>query len=268
MSQKLLLAALLLCLAGTFVPAGGDEPAVPNQFFALDNAAIVNSGKDLITRADIQEMGALGYGGLAFSVGKPDRWRHLKDHVLPWLDEAGIDLTAIYLVVTIERGRYVLDPELRRVLPLLRGRGTVVWLAILSKAYESSDEEADPVVVSLVREVAGMAAEHGLHVSIYPHAGFLIETVADTVRVTRQAARANAGVTLNLCHWLRAEQGSSAEEAVRSALPLADHGDNQRRRPGRQAMDPAARSRGLQRRGICQRAQIIQLPGAGWVAGL
>jgi sugar phosphate isomerase/epimerase len=203
-------------LAGTSAAA----PGLPNQFFVLDNAAIVNSGKDLIQFQDIQTLKGLGYQGLAFSAGTPERWAHLTEKVIPWLDAEHLKLTAIYHVAVVDRDRYSFDPELKTILPRLKGRGTVIWLAIRSRAYKPSDPAADELVTALVREVADAAGQYGVQVSIYPHAGLLVEKAADTVRIAKKASRKNVGVTLNLCHWLRAEPGASMVGTMKLVLPL------------------------------------------------
>jgi sugar phosphate isomerase/epimerase len=73
--------------------------------------------------------------------------------------------------------------------------------------------------VAAVREVADLAAQQGLAVSLYPHVGSLTERVSDAVRIADKAGRANVGVTFNLCHWLRTDGPDSMERTLKLALP-------------------------------------------------
>jgi sugar phosphate isomerase/epimerase len=199
--------------------AGGQTASLPNEFYALDTAVVRNLGRDFIQRSDIEYLKELGYPGLAVCVPNREQWQHLVENVLPWLDESGLKLYAVFTEGEVDREQYSLDPELKRLLPRFKGRDTVIWLPIYGRAFKPSDPAADKLIVALVRDVADAAAQYGLRVSLYPHIGALLERTADAVRIAEAAARKNVGVTLNLCHWLRADGASSMETVMKAALP-------------------------------------------------
>lgn len=90
--------------------------------------------------------------------------------------------------------------------------------------HDSSKREPQVVkVISLrfltqIREVADLAARYRLAVSLYPHVGYLMARTADAVRLADKSGRANVGVTLNLCHWLRADGADSMDEVMQMAI--------------------------------------------------
>ena len=217
---KPLACAILATLAVAVVPgAGGGAPTrLPNEFFALDTAMVRNFGKDLVQPRDIETVAALGYSGLAIAVPDAASWRHLSQEVLPRLDARKLKLHAVYVVARLERAPDDSVAELERNMGVLKGRDTVIWLTIASKGYKPS-QAGDDLAVALVREVAAAAAKQGLRVSLYPHIKNVVERVSDAVRLAENSGRADVGVTLNLCHWLRTEGPDSMVEAMKLALP-------------------------------------------------
>jgi len=201
------------------VPADSQSPVLPNEFFALDTAMVRHLERDFIQRSDVETLAELGYPGLAVVLPNAASWQHLSERILPWLDEKKLKLYAVYTWGQVERETLSLDPELQRRLPLLKDHGTVIWLPIRSREFKPSDPAADDLVVALVREVADAAAQYGLRVSLYPHVGNLIERTSDAVRIAEKSGRKNVSVTLNLCHWLRADGADSMEGVIKLALP-------------------------------------------------
>jgi sugar phosphate isomerase/epimerase len=190
-----------------------------NEFFALDTAMVRNLGKDLLTEADIENLKTLGYGGTALVVPRPDSWRHLTTNVLPWLQKRNLKHYAVYTAVQIGERDYRLDPELESHWPVLKKWQTVLWLPVSSNHFQPSDPAGDTLVVNAVREAADRAAKYGLSVSVYPHFRNLVERVSDAVRIVRKVDRPNAGVTFNLCHWLRVEGADHLDRTLDEARP-------------------------------------------------
>ena len=79
--------------------------------------------------------------------------------------------------------------------------------------------EGDARAVEVIREISDMAAEAGLRVALYPHAGFWVEKVEDAIRVAKKVDRKNVGITFNLCHWLRTEDEKNMRSLIISAMP-------------------------------------------------
>jgi len=205
--------------AGPALCADPKRAALPNEFFAMDSAVVRRLGKDIIPESDIDAIARLGYAGLSIGVPDPAAWQRLGDQVLPWLDARKLKLFAIYCVVHLDRDGYTYNTEVKRSLGLLKGRGTVVWLPIVTKAFQPSDQKADPLAVTIVREIADVAAAQAMRVSLYHHAGSLMERVADVLRIAQKAERPNVDVTFNLCHWLKTDPPDSLDQTLRLALP-------------------------------------------------
>ena len=193
--------------------------AMRNEFFALDTAMVRNLGKDLLQRSDIESLAALGYSGTALVVPRPESWRHLTDNVLPWLEQNRLKHHAVYTTAQVTKDGHTLDPELDRHWPVLKKWKTTVWLPIASKDFTPSDPAGDDFAVAALSEAADRAAEHGLSVSVYPHVKNLVERVGDALRIVRKAGRRNAGMTFNLCHWLRTDGPDNLERTLDEARP-------------------------------------------------
>jgi sugar phosphate isomerase/epimerase len=214
----LTLAAALPLSEGVLI-AQNPQTVLSNEFFAMDTALVKDLSRDVLRESDIEMLASLGYSGLALVAPNAAAGQRLTEQILPWLDARKLRLYAVYSVVQVARDQYTLDTELRRTLPLLKGRGTIVWLPIVTKAFKPSDEAADALAVAAVREVADLAAQQGLAVSLYPHVGILAERVSDVVRIADKTGRSNVGVTFNLCHWLRTDGPDSMEQMLKLALP-------------------------------------------------
>jgi sugar phosphate isomerase/epimerase len=206
--------ALLLTAAGA---ALGAQPG--NEFFALDTAMVRNLGKDFVQESDVELLKSLGYGGTALVVPRPESWRHLTGNVLPWLEKRRLKHYAVYTTAQISEHAYTLDPELANHWRVLKQWKTIVWLPVASNSFKPSDPAGDDLAVAAVREAADRAAEHGLRISVYPHVRNLVERVGDAVRIVRKVDRPNAGVTFNLCHWLRVEGADHLDRTLEEAGP-------------------------------------------------
>jgi sugar phosphate isomerase/epimerase len=201
------------------VLARSGQGKTPNDFFAMDSAMVRHLGKDIIPESDIKLVARLGYAGMSVGLPDPAASKRLAEQLLPWLDARRLSLFAIYCNVHLERDAYTYNTELKKSLALLKGRRTVVWLPIVTKTFPPSDPAGDSMAVAVVREIADLAAAQGMTVSLYHHAGSLMERVADIVRIAEKAGRANVGVTFNLCHWLRTDAPDSLEQTLKLALP-------------------------------------------------
>jgi hypothetical protein len=111
-------------LAETTLCAQRQEPAIANEFFALDTALVKNLAKDVLQESDIQRLAALGYAGLAPVVPNAAAWQRLTERILPWLDAQKLKLHAVYSGVQVARDGYTYDPEIKRNLASLKGRGS------------------------------------------------------------------------------------------------------------------------------------------------
>lgn len=118
------------------------------------------------------------------------------------LDAAGLKLYQIYMRLNVAPGAsQPYDPKLKEVLPLLKGRPTM--LALLVSGGKPGDQSGDERAVVLLREIAGLAQPFGVKVVLYPHVGDWLEKVDDAIRVADKVGRPDVGVMFNLCHYLK-----------------------------------------------------------------
>lgn len=68
----------------------------------------------------------------------------------------------------------------------LRGRDAFLWLYVNFPAHPPSDPSGDAIAVPVMREVADLAKEAGVRVSLYPHLKNWVERVEDGARLAKQ----------------------------------------------------------------------------------
>ena len=96
------------------------------------------------------------------------------------------------------------------LLQLLAAEGLVIELTF----RETSPEILQAIKTSLQKaEVLGVAAV------IYPHAGFAVETLAQSVALLEELGLSNVGIMFNLCHFLKVEQEQGLEESLKKLSP-------------------------------------------------
>lgn len=158
--------------------------------------------------AMLAELGYTGVGHL---------WLDNVKERLDTLDARGLKLYQITIMVSIDPEKEPYDPRLQEVLPLLDGRG--VQLLPLVSGMPPSDPAGDPRAVEIIREMADLAAPHGVEILLYPHTNDWLERVEDAVRVAEKVDRSNVGAMFNLCHWLRVDGKSDLRALLKEALP-------------------------------------------------
>ncbi len=189
-------------------------PAGPNPFFAMDTAT--KDPNHQTAQQQVEMLKELGYAGIGVGYAGPAPLAEM----LAQLDEHGLQLFAVYTGINIDRGGPAYDPSLSEAMKVLEGRNTILWLFIQSNAYKPSAPAGDSRAVAILGELADAAARHKVRISLYPHHGFWLETVEDTVRIAEQVDKPNVGVTFNLCHWLRVSENRDARAVVEKAMPF------------------------------------------------
>lgn len=199
----------LLQTSGAGEPASARSEEGANPFFAF--CMDTHDSRKRTLRQQAELLKELGYSGAGHLWLKNVRAR------LRTLDEAGLKLFQIYIRVNVAPGERPYDPKLKETIPLLKGRG--VTLAVLMNGLPRSDTAGDPRAVEIIREIADMGRGSGVGVALYPHAGYWLERVEDAVRVAKKVDRANVGVMLNLCHWLKVDGEKKMKPLLTSAMP-------------------------------------------------
>ncbi|MHC4072320.1 MAG: family 16 glycoside hydrolase [Planctomycetota bacterium] len=187
------------------------EPAGPNPFFAMDTAT--KDDRHKTAKEQVEMVKELGYAGIGCTAGKG------LGEMAEELDKNGLRLFTVYLGVNIDPDQPKYGPELKETIEVLRGRNAMLWLFVLSKRHKPSSPAGDERAIEIIREVAEMAADSKVRVSLYPHTGFWCERVEDAVRIAKKVDRRNVGVTFNLCHWLKVDDEKNMRTLIKSAMP-------------------------------------------------
>jgi sugar phosphate isomerase/epimerase len=190
-------------------PARAAEPAaapgLPHAFFAFDNG----TGRGVLPPEEQAKMlDELGYAGIGYTgtQGIPQ--------MLAALDARGLKMFSTYVGATIGPDGPAYAAGLPAAIEQLKGRETMIWLTVRGQAADG-DQQA----VRIVREVGDLAAKAGLKVALYPHVGFFVATVEDSVRIAQKVDRPNVGASFNLCHWLKAGDEANMQRRMEQVLP-------------------------------------------------
>lgn len=172
-------------------------------FFPFDNGV----GRGVWT-AEVQAdtVRKLGYDGIHYNYTNPEDFA-VK---MKACKAAGVPIHAVYLYTFVNKPGQPYDPRFKEVIRMLKGSSTMIWMTLRDGSRGKQDAEA----ASIVREVAELASESNLQVSIYPHAGFYVATAEDALRVANVANRPNVGVSINLCHELFAGNAPRLGEII------------------------------------------------------
>lgn len=184
-----------VCLAA----APATTPIRP--FFAFDNG--LNDIAPLEEKAAVLK--ELGYQGIAWRPGKTAE-------MLAALDRHGLEMFSTYVTLNATARECPIPEQVVSEIDALKGRKTIVWLAISGKS-------TDPIVAPAVLRMTEIAARNGLRVALYPHQGCYVDTVASALRLIGQLHKPNLGVTFNLCHFLKQNDEARLAATLRAAAP-------------------------------------------------
>jgi len=196
------LALLLLCSTAL---------AAPPEFFVFDNG--VGRGK-WTPEQQASTLKDLGYDGISYNYTNP------QDLAL-WIKafkEHGLKIYGLYLYTFIDKPEHY-APSFKEAIKLLKGTDTVIWMTLREVKDKTRNYEADAVKV--VQDIADQAAENGLRVALYGHAGFYCATATDGLRIVQQVNRPNVGASINLCHEFITKHGDQLDQTITAAAPLA-----------------------------------------------
>ena len=194
--------------AQTSRPAGG----MTNAFFAMDTGTRDAAHQSIESQVSmIKDLGFAGFGP-AYVDAQSVR------ETLASLDKYDLKMFALFIVANLDGGKSAVTPRLAEAIQSLKGRDTLLWLALQSQKFKPSSSEGDAEAVPALREISRLAEEAGLRVALYPHANFWVQRVEDAVRLADEAGGKNLGVTFNLCHWLEVD-GRDLDATLELARP-------------------------------------------------
>lgn len=175
------------------------SPAGANPFFAMDTAT--KDAEHQTATEQTEMLKELGYDGIGVTLASSESLAEL----LSELDKRELRLFAVYTGVNLDPDKPPYDPTLKEAIKTLGGRNIILWLFVQSSQHKPSVRAGDVRAAEIVGELADLAAEHNVRISLYPHHGFWLERFEDAVRVAGEVDRKNVGATFNLCHWLKVE---------------------------------------------------------------
>jgi sugar phosphate isomerase/epimerase len=154
---------------------------------------------------------SLGYDGIHYNYTNP------KDFALKIAacKAANVPIKAMYIYTFVDKPGASYDSGIKDVIKMLKGSDTMIWMTLRDGKRGQQDADA----AKIVKEIAGLAADSGLQVSIYPHAGFYVSSAEDAVRIVKIDKLPNVGVTINLCHELFAGNSERLGEVIDTAAP-------------------------------------------------
>lgn len=203
-------------------PAADDDAAtaasIANPFFAYC-VGIGTNKEDATLEAQLELppiLAELGYDGMAY-VGLDGAME-----VLDALEKHGQKLMAVYTPLIVDPDDPGYDPKLKDLIPQLKGHGTIVWLTLQSRKYKPSSTDGDDRAVELLRQLADLAGQSGVEISLYPHIGCYVQRMEDAVRLAKKADRPNVRVSFTLCHFLAVDKAENIEPALKMARPYLD----------------------------------------------
>ena len=212
------LSAVLLAVLGLGVaaaPAGEKaKTGLANPFFVFNNG--VQDATYDTPEKQVALLKRLGYDGM--EKNGLDGFAEVQGE----LDRRGLKLFTVYVNVNLDPGQPTYDPRLPEVIRSLKGRETMLWLNVTSRAgtYAPSSREGDAAALAAIGEVADMAQASGVRVMLYPHVWFWLETVDHAISLVEKLGRPNVGLTFNLPHWL-AQTRPGDEKELRALLARA-----------------------------------------------
>jgi sugar phosphate isomerase/epimerase len=192
-------------------PLTENDDIIVNPFFAMDTGTKDDQHQTLTEQANLIE--ELGYAG--FGHTNLDNLRQL----LYALDSRDLKLSTVYLGVNLDNKDAPFDSRLKDAAKILNGRGTILWLYLLSSQFDRSSPEGDPTAIEIINQMADIIEDTDIKIAFYPHTNFWLETADDAFRLAQKIDRPNVGITFNLCHQLRVLGPESVEQTIKKVLP-------------------------------------------------
>lgn len=185
----------LLLSVALAVPALAQHREVRSPFFVFNNG-LSDTAAYKTPEAQVALAKRMGFDGVEKNRldNFPEFYQALKNN--------GLNLYTLYVQVNLDDEQNPYDRRLEETFKTIRGTDAMPWVFVTSQKLKPSSPEGDTRAVAIIREIADLAQCYGVRVMVYPHIWFWLQSPDDALRVLRQVARPNAGMTFNLCHYL------------------------------------------------------------------
>jgi sugar phosphate isomerase/epimerase len=189
-----------------------------HELFAMDTAFRHSLGVyPFETRCEM--LADLGYDGTYLTLFDEADWDDLPS--LPRVeDRYGLDVAGVWTTIDVDAPEG--DPENERVVDLVETLDGCSNLEVALRArdadWDRSEPDGDDAARRWLERLLDSAAERGITVSLYPHAGFWMERIDDAVRLCESVDRPNLGIVFAGFHWY-AVSGTGLRETLAAAGP-------------------------------------------------
>jgi len=215
LDRVLTLLAVVAVTASTLLSAAGDPPSTqatasngPRPFYAFCYDIHDTQKRNLAQQATMLKQ--VGFDGTGH-VGLDNIEQRLET-----LDREGLQLNLVGTSVNLTKPDEAIA-QYKAAIPLLKGRGTLLYVVLTG--YPSQSPEGEAVGIRVLREIADAAAEQQLKVGLYPHTSDWVARADHALAVVKKVDRPNCGIIFNLCHFLRNEEPDTVQAVLRAAGP-------------------------------------------------
>jgi len=220
--KTLAVSASILPFAAQCGTSRKEQPAAP---YAAKRTRLQNSLFVLDTWFWKNNLGIPQQNELLRELGVPrttdcrTKWESFPE-TLERLDRDGMELIAVYSPLSIDDE--TLPGYLQDLTKQLAGRKTFLWVTLNSRRIRPSDLAGNEIGIRLTKQVAEIAQEQGLRISLYPHVGSWVERTGHAFDVAEKAGIQNVGCTFNLYHWLKTEGAENLAKKAEEIFPRLD----------------------------------------------
>jgi sugar phosphate isomerase/epimerase len=206
--------SVAVVMAVVFAACGASRAAAGNPEARL-YAYCVGMGVSGVQPRPVAEQAKLlrelGYDGAGFELWLgEERAANLRA-----LDEGGLPLLMAWTTLNVNPAKgAAYDARLPAAIRDLKGRPVTV--CVLLQGLPPGDASGVDPAVAALRGLGDVAAEAGVRISIYNHAGDWAQDLPFIVDIVEKARHPSVGYNFNLCHWLKTEGARDARPFLRA----------------------------------------------------
>jgi sugar phosphate isomerase/epimerase len=156
----------------------------------------------------IREVGYDG-GGFAVLTGP------VLDATLKAADDAGLQVHLLQTAINVgPKAATPYDPQVPEAIRKIKGRPAIVVVTI--GGLKPGDPAGMEPAVQALRQLAPVAAEAGVRISLYNHVNSWNESVALNIELAKKVNHPQVGYNFNVCHWLKVEGNKDYRPLLRA----------------------------------------------------